>query len=127
MFEIKRLYETERFQNTKTTRAEEVTFLFENILKTTTKKHQKINFYADQLNVSAVYLAECVKKTTGSTPKKIITEYIIMEAKSLLINSTKTIEQIGESLGFDEVSNFINFFKKNAGYTPNQFKKMNLK
>ncbi len=123
LYEIKRLLEEKIIQNTKVSRAEEITFLFENLLKITSKKRQKIHFYANKLNVSSVYLAECVRKTTGNSPKKIITEYVIMEAKSLLINSTNSIEQIGETLGFDEVSNFTNYFKKNTGLTPNGFKK----
>ena len=123
MYEIKRLLEKQALKNPQTTRAEEITFLFENLIKATPKKRQKLDFYAEKLNISSIYLAECVKKTTGSSPKKIITEYVLMEAKSMLHHSQHTIEFVGFELGFDQVSNFINFFKKNIGLTPNQFRK----
>ncbi|MGG5208196.1 AraC family transcriptional regulator [Chryseobacterium sp. MIQD13] len=110
-------------KNTYNSRAEEVSFLFENLLKQTPEKHQPIRFYADKLHVSSVYLSECVKKVTKLTVKQLIDKYIIMEAKSLLEFSDLNIGEIAHQLGFGERSNFINYFKTHTQLTPRQFQK----
>lgn len=79
-----------------------------------------MDFYAHKLHVSTTYCSECVKETTNTTAKTILTEYILLEAKSLLKSTTQTIEVIALKLGFKESSNFINYYKKYRGITPNQ-------
>ncbi|WP_196888401.1 AraC family transcriptional regulator [Aureivirga sp. CE67] len=103
-------------------RAEEITFKFENLVKNTKKKNRKIAFYAEQLNLSVVYLSECVKKVTGKTTKQIIDDYVILEAKSLLKQSNATIAEIAFELGFEESSNFTKYFKNLTGVNPKAFK-----
>ena len=104
-------------------RKEEITYQFENLIKQTEQKYQKISFYADKLHVSSTYLSECVKDTTKKTAKEILTSYVLLEARSLLKRTSKTIESIAFELGFNESSNFINFYKKNTSITPNQERK----
>lgn len=125
LFESMRLLKNEEFKKFNSSRAEEITYKFENILKSNFNKERKIEFYADQLNISSIYLSECVKKSTGISIKKIITEYIIAFAKSNLENTDEIIEQIAYQSGFEDVSNFSNFFKRNVGKTPNQYRKLN--
>lgn len=123
LFEAKRSLDDDKFKNTINSRAEEITFLFENLLKNAKQKKRKLSYFADALHISSIYLSECVKKTTGKPAKKLITEYLIMEAKSLLTHSLHTIDHIADHLGFDDASNFISFFKKNTNKTPNQYRK----
>jgi AraC-like DNA-binding protein len=104
------------------TRAEEITYNFENLLKQTAHKHQSIGYYAEQLNISPVYLSECVKKTTNKTAKIIIDEYFVMEAKSILMHSNKSISEVAFELGFYDSSNFVKYFKKRTGITPRKYK-----
>lgn len=105
------------------TRAREITFNFERAIKQTKHKKQSIKYFAQQLHISPIYLAECVKKVTGKTAKKIIDEYVLMEAKSLIKNSKKNIADIAYSMGFEDNSNFIKYFKKQTGLTPKAYKK----
>lgn len=104
------------------TRADQITFNFENLLKRTSHKRQSLKYYADQLNISAVYLAECVKKVSGKTAKQVIDEYVILEAKSLLKHAEQSIAEIAYVLGFSDNSNFVKYFKKQTGQTPKVFK-----
>ena len=122
LFEAKRLLVNDTIKSITNSRAEEIAFNFENLLKVTEHKKQKLNYYASQLNISDIYLSECVKKATGKPAKKIITEYMIFEAKSLITQSSNTIDNIAFQVGFNDTSNFINFFKKNTNMTPNQFR-----
>ncbi|WP_196894833.1 AraC family transcriptional regulator [Aureivirga marina] len=122
LFSIKReLNNSEKIHYIRT-RAEEIAFRFENLVKETKQKNQKIAFYADKLNLSVVYLSECVKKVTGKTTKHIIDDYVILEAKSLLKQSNATISEIAYELGFDESSNFTKYFKKLTGVNPKTYK-----
>ena len=58
--------------------------------------------------------------------QKSVTEIIetrkLIEAKNLLINTEKTISEIGFELGFNEKSYFTAVFKKKSGQTPSEFR-----
>jgi len=58
----------------------------------------------------------------GKTPKQLIDERILLEAKRLLVHSNDPGKIIGLSLGFDEPTNFNKFFKKHTGKTPSEFR-----
>ncbi|UMB61025.1 helix-turn-helix domain-containing protein [Lutibacter sp. A80] len=79
--------------------------------------------YASMMNISAIYLSECVKKATGKSAQKIIIDYKILYSKTLLNQKDKTITEIAEILGFNEAANFNQFFKRNTGMTATQFRK----
>ena len=106
-----------------TSRAEEITFLFENVVKARTNYKLKTGDYAAQLHLSSAYLSEAVKAATQKTPHTIIQEYVILQAKSLLTQTNKTIAIVAEELGFDEPSNFVKYFKKAVGTTPHKFRR----
>lgn len=123
LYEIKRASDNHLLKPANFSRKEEITYAFENLIKRTKKKNQKVSYYANQLHISPIYLTECVKHTMNTSAKKVISEYIVMEAKSLLNHSNKTIEQISWQLGFNDPSNFMTFFKKNTNFTPNQYRR----
>lgn len=123
LFKAKKLFKTNNLKSTLTTRPEIITYQFENLLKNTLHKKQKISYYSNQLNISAIYLSECVKKVTNKPAKRIITDYLIFEAKSLIMDTSNTLENIAIKLGFDDTPNFINFFKKNTKLTPSRFRR----
>ncbi|MGI9570698.1 MAG: helix-turn-helix domain-containing protein [Desulfobulbia bacterium] len=123
LFEVNRIIDTESSKLGLNTRVEQITYRFENLIKETKQKNQKLEYYSSQLNISSIYLSECVKKATGETAKKIITRYLISEAKSMISVPDNTIEVIAFQLGFNDTSNFINFFKKQTRMTPSKFRK----
>ncbi|MBL4703094.1 MAG: AraC family transcriptional regulator [Flavobacteriales bacterium] len=123
LFEAKRMFVDGSVTSLPKSRNEEITYQFETLITKTKSKKQKLEYYANKLNYSVIYLAECVKKATGKTAKQILSEHIIWESKSFLTQSTKTIDDIAYQLGYNDTSNFITFFKKNTGSTPSQFRK----
>lgn len=82
-----------------------------------------VNKYASLMNISPIYLTECVKKVTGKSAQKIIIDYKILYAKTLLHQADKTVADVAYALEFNEVANFNQFFKRNTGITATQFKK----
>jgi len=106
-----------------TSRAEEIAFQFENILKEQAHYSLKIADYASQLHISPSYLTESVKKVTGKTPITVAQEYLVLKAKGILSQTNKPIAVIANELGFHEASNFNKYFKKNTGFTPGTYRK----
>jgi AraC family transcriptional activator of pobA len=74
--------------------------------------------YASSLSVHVNYLNRAVKEVTGKSTTTHITERIMTEAKALLQHTNWSIAEVAYALGFDYVTYFNNFFKKNTGQTP---------
>lgn len=87
---------------------------------------RSMEFYADQLSVSATHLAKCTKEITGSTAGQILRQELLLEARRLLINTDWSVEQISDELGFDDPAYFGRFFKREAGSSPGAYRKMML-
>jgi AraC family transcriptional regulator, transcriptional activator of pobA len=120
--EAKRNLEPEFRINGNLSRTEELTYQFENLIKSEYRKRLSIKEYAERLFISPSYLREAVKQSTGKPAYKLIREYQILEAKSLLLQSEKTVKSIALELGFDDSSNFVKFFKKYSGLTPLRYR-----
>lgn len=83
--------------------------------------------YAEQLSVHVNHLNSAVKDSTGKTTTQFISERILKEAKILLKFSNWNISEIAYALGYNEVTHFSNFFKKQTGASPIQFRKGKVK
>lgn len=78
--------------------------------------------YADVLAVHVNHLNKVLKESTGKTTTDIISSRVAQEAKILLKHTDWNISEIAYSLGFEEVSHFSNFFKKQASVAPLTFR-----
>lgn len=82
--------------------------------------------YAEKMNISSVYLNECVKKTTGQPVSFHIRQRIVLEAKRLLYHSSKSVKEIASELGYSDYAYFSRLFAKAAGMTALAFRHKNL-
>lgn len=98
------------------------TTLFKDLLNDQFKHVRTVNGYASQMNVSEKRLVKATKKVAGKTPKELIDDRVMLEAKRLLTHTSNSIKEVGYELGFEEPTNFIKFFKKHAGKTPIEFR-----
>ena len=78
--------------------------------------------YANRLSIHVNHLNRCVKKVTGKTTSEIITNRLMVEAKTLLVHSSWNVAEISYSLGFEDPSYFAKIFKQHNGITPTAFK-----
>ncbi|HBF18619.1 MAG TPA: AraC family transcriptional regulator [Cryomorphaceae bacterium] len=78
--------------------------------------------YAERLSVHVNHLNKVLKEGTGKTTTELISSRILQEAKILLKQTTWTVSEISDSLGFEEVAHFSNFFKKRTDITPLKFR-----
>lgn len=95
---------------------------FMDLLEMHFREQQPISFYAGYLAITNKVLNNAVKKVRGTTPKQVITDRLVLEAKRLLVYSADNIKSIAFMLGFDEPTNFVKFFKTNTGITPAAFR-----
>jgi AraC-like DNA-binding protein len=79
--------------------------------------------YACMLNMTYKSLNQICKLATNQTTKQLIDAHIILEAKRKLAIEDIRVQQLADELGFDEVTNFVKYFKKHTLLTPSQFKK----
>lgn len=100
---------------------------FKQLLEKHFKNKKQVSFYAQELLINPKKLTQITTRTLGKTPKKIIDDRIILEAKRLLVYSDNNIKEIAHELGFDESTNFIKFFKNHSSITPKDFKNTNKK
>jgi len=82
--------------------------------------------YANLLFKSPKTLSNLFPKFTDKTPLMVINERIVLEAKRLLLYSTKSNDEIAMELGYSDGSHFSKFFKKHEGQSPSAFKKSKL-
>lgn len=87
------------------------------------KEFKTVSYYAKKLNITAGYLNDISKKICGNTAKELIMNRVLSEAKRLLYFENLTMKEIAYHLGFNEVSYFNTFYKKQTGETPLHFRK----
>ncbi len=109
-----------------TSREEELTTAFFSLVRTHFKEHHEVQFYADQLFVTRKYLSRIIKKTMSQTPRDIINQVLLIEAKLLLKNTAISINEVTVILNFSNQAVFSKFFKKHSGKTPSLYKKNDL-
>jgi len=105
---------------------------FENLLNDyfSSEKPQTIGlpsvaYCADELNLSANYFGDLVKKETGKTAQEYIQFKLIDIAKEKIFDGDKTINQVAYELGFKYPQHFTRLFKKRVGQTPHGYRNLN--
>jgi len=85
-------------------------------------RQESVSFYADKLFMSARNLNLICQNILQKSVLEIIESRKLLEAKNLLVNSDKTISEIGFELGYQEKTYFTNVFRKKTGQTPSEFR-----
>jgi AraC family transcriptional activator of pobA len=91
---------------------------FSNITTTTPLTDKSPSYFAKLLHTTVDRLNVTIKRITGKTTQDLIHERIVVEANIMLRHSSYSIKEIAWCLDFQETSHFINFYKKNTGFTP---------
>lgn len=97
--------------------------LFKQLLEKNFFRNHQVAEYAKQLGFTEKSLTRSTLDATGMNAKSFIASRINLEAKRLLVHTDLTITLISEKLGFEEVTNFIKFFKRMNKQTPISFRK----
>ena len=77
-----------------------------------------------ELHVSSSYFAKIFKQETGSTFLNYLINRRMEEAKRLLNMTDYKSHVIGEMVGYPEPNYFSYVFKKNCGFSPAKYRKL---
>ena len=78
------------------------------------------------LSISESNMLKTFKKVYGISPKGYLNQLKYNEAKYLLHQPNITITEIAEMIGYQNASHFSRQFKKWSGYSPSQFRKIDV-
>lgn len=70
------------------------------------------------VNLHPNYFHKIFKNSLGITPREYLTKIRLNSAKSLLLSTVLSVEEISLKCGFDSASYFIKLFKKEYAITP---------
>ncbi len=79
--------------------------------------------YAALLYITPNHLNAICTDILGISAGEVIRSRVMLEAKRMLVNPKLTVADIAGRLGFADNSYFTRFFKKQAGLTPEEFRK----
>ncbi|MDI1257131.1 MAG: helix-turn-helix transcriptional regulator [Flavobacterium sp.] len=95
---------------------------FTQLLEHYFKTKKSASFYASKLSITIKHLNRICRETLEKTATQVIAERIVLEVKRQLMNPNLSVNQIADSVGFEDYSYFTRFFKKNTGVTPVKFR-----
>lgn len=87
------------------------------------KKYREVSYYAEQLNVTAKYLSDTVRRQTGMSVTYYINRYTVPMVKEYLGNPSLSIVQIAEEMNFTSLSYFSRYVTKHLGMSPKVYRK----
>lgn len=77
---------------------------------------------AQKLNVSYTWFRRSFLQHTGLSPHQYLLQLRIARARSLLSETTRTVQQAAFQLGFENEQYFCRLFKKKTGLTPSEWR-----
>jgi len=82
-----------------------------------------LDHFASRFAVSKYHLSKQFKRYTGFSPNEYLINTRVTKAKEWLKYSDRSVADIAEEVGIDNVSHFIRLFKDREGSTPLVFRK----
>lgn len=93
--------------------------------KPATEGLPSVAWCAGELNLSANYFGDLIKKETGRSAQEYIQLKVIEVAKERIFDSHKTISELAYDLGFKYPQHFTRLFKQHVGHTPVEYRNLN--
>ncbi|AGL02481.1 PocR ligand-binding domain-containing protein [Desulfoscipio gibsoniae] len=78
---------------------------------------------ADFIHINPTYFSYLFRQVKGYTFKHYLTQLRIEKAKQLLLNSSLTVSEISQLIGYDDSNYFSRVFKKVTGFPPSLYRK----
>ncbi len=122
IFEIDNYFKKIEKTQQVTYREDEITTSFFILVRENFKEQHNVQFYADRLFISRKYLTKVINKTMYKSPRDIIHQVLMIEAKILLKDSNANVGEVAAQLKFSDLASFSKFFKKHTGESPLKYK-----
>lgn len=95
---------------------------FQALVDVNFQKEHLVGFYAKKMNMTPKALTMQVSRALKKSPKAVIQDRFILEAKRLLSYSDLSVAEVGYELGFEDANYFTRFFTKAAKISPSSFR-----
>lgn len=105
------------------TRSMKIANQFKHLVEKNFINMREVQQYAQLLYITPKHLADVVKANTGKSPRDVIHDMLLLEAKVLLGSTDKTVTEIAHTLRFEDQSHFSHFIKQHSGCTPLELRK----
>ncbi|MFA6831321.1 MAG: AraC family transcriptional regulator [Bacteroidaceae bacterium] len=99
--------------------------LFEQFMDLLEKHHSQertVQFYAEKLMFTPKYLSRLIREVSGRGATEWIIDFVMLEAKQMLRNSSFNIKEIAYHLNFATPSLFSRYFRTHAKCTPQNYR-----
>lgn len=83
-----------------------------------------VEYFADQLHLSANYLSDLLRSLTGQSAQQHIHNKLIEKTKEKLRTTDVSVSTIAYELGFEQPQSLNRLFKKKTAMTPLEFRKL---
>lgn len=84
-----------------------------------------VSYCANELNLSANYFGDLIKREMGISAQEYIQNQVINLAKEKIFDLNKSISQVANDLGFKYPQHFTRLFKQKVGITPHEYRNFN--
>ena len=106
-------------------RGDELFFRFRLLLAEHYRESRSVAFYADKLCITTRYLTDIVQQHYGRSPKDAIDIYTVMQIRLDLLQSDVTLSELAYKYHFSSPSFFSDYFRRNAGCSPQDYRQKN--
>lgn len=117
------IYRIQTTNDKRQTRAESIFSDFIKLVEQNFRTERRVSWYGEQLCITPKYLSETVKSVSHRTPNEWIDNYVTLEIRVLLKNTTKSIKEISLNLNFPNQSFLGKYFKEHTGMSPSEYRK----
>ena len=95
---------------------------FKTLVSRHCERERSIPFYADRLHITPHHLSAVISRASGHSAMYWINRAVVLRAKVLLHTSGLLTYEIAERLHFANPPAFNNFFKRETGLTPKEYR-----
>lgn len=117
------IFRIQQTRDLKITRAESIFTRFIQLVEQNYRTERRVGWYGEQMCITAKYLSETVKQVSRRTPNEWIDNYVMIELRVQLKNTSKSIKEIAHDMNFPNQSFLGKFFKEHAGMSPMAYRK----
>ena len=107
-------------------RSQELFRQFKTLVSRHCERERNIPFYADLLHISPHHLSAVISQASGHSVMYWINRAAVLRAKVMLRSSDMLTYEISERLHFANPPAFNNFFKRETGLTPKEYREYTL-
>ena len=99
---------------------------YRQLVETHFRTRRTIADYAGEIGISTDRLHDICSRNLDKSPRQLLHERVVHEARLMLENTNLSVDQIAAALGFRDSAYFNRFFRKKTGTPPSTYRREQL-